>query len=82
LFGEKVASHAVEVLTLVEMAWHDCYGEARPPAGVVDDMLVVADGRLDALVGLRPLRSRTGGTFAWKPTSSGKPPNAALWPEG
>lgn len=49
-FGADVAHRATEVLTLTELAWHDCYGELSPPADVVDDMLVVAGGDLGRLV--------------------------------
>ena len=49
-FGPAVADRAKEVLALTEMAWHDCYGEASPPASIVDDILVVADGDLARLV--------------------------------
>ena len=49
-FGPAVAGQARDVLVLTEMAWHDCYGEAAPPASVIDDILVVADGDLGRLV--------------------------------
>ena len=48
--GPALADRAKEVLALTEMAWHDCYGEVSPPASVVDDILVVADGDLGRLV--------------------------------
>ncbi|ANS78530.1 hypothetical protein SGUI_1134 [Serinicoccus hydrothermalis] len=41
---------AVQVLDLLELAWHDCYGEVAPPAAVVDDVLTVAGGTLAGLV--------------------------------
>ena len=49
-FGPDRARRAIDVLTLTEMAWHDCYGEVAPPAEVLDDILVVADGDLERLV--------------------------------
>ncbi len=41
---------ALDLLELTEFAWHDCYGEASPPDEVVNDILTVAQGRLDSLV--------------------------------
>jgi hypothetical protein len=35
---------------LLEMAWHDCYGEMTPPDHVVDDVLVCSRGTLDGLI--------------------------------
>jgi hypothetical protein len=49
-FGAERAERAKDVLTLTELAWHDCYGEVTPPAAVVDDLLVVAAGDLGRLV--------------------------------
>jgi hypothetical protein len=37
-------------LTLMEMAWHDCYGEVAPSDDVVDDVLRCSEGTLDGLV--------------------------------
>lgn len=48
-FGHAVPT-AIEVLTLTELAWHDCYGEPSPPPQVLDDILVVAGGDLQRLV--------------------------------
>ena len=48
-FGVALARQVVAVLTLAEFAWHDCYGEPSPPAGVVDDIFVVANGDLGRL---------------------------------
>ena len=41
---------AFDVLTLLEMAWHDCYGDVSPPEEVIDDVLVCSRGTLDGLV--------------------------------
>lgn len=43
------ADAALDVLELVEFAWHDCYGEVAPPDAVVDDIFVVARGGLAGL---------------------------------
>ena len=49
-FGAKNSVLAVKVLTLTEFAWHDSRGESSPPADVIDDILVVADGHLGRLI--------------------------------
>lgn len=49
-FGEH-AEAALTVLELLEHAWHDCYGEVAPPDRVLEDVWLVADGDLAALVG-------------------------------
>lgn len=40
---------ALDVLELMELAWHDCYGESTPPEQVIDDVLTVSQGDLPAL---------------------------------
>jgi hypothetical protein len=47
---DRDAASALDLLELVELAWHDCYGEITPPEDIIDDMLVVSDGRLAGLV--------------------------------
>jgi hypothetical protein len=49
-FGEAGADRALDLLELVELAWHDCYGERTPSDQVIDDMLIVSGGTLDGLV--------------------------------
>jgi hypothetical protein len=44
-FGER-AEAALDVLALLDLAWHDCYGETSPPDQVIEDIWVVADGDL------------------------------------
>lgn len=43
---------ALDLLDLADYAWHDCYGpkELALPDRVLDDVLVLADGGLVALV--------------------------------
>lgn len=48
--GSGVADAALDLLELVELAWHDCYGEPTPPEEIVDDILLLSRGRLDGLV--------------------------------
>jgi hypothetical protein len=38
------------IFELMEMAWHDCYGEVTPPDEVIDDVLVCSEGKLDLLI--------------------------------
>lgn len=47
--GEGI-EQALDLLELVELAWHDCYGESTPPEQVIDDVLLVSGGRLGGLV--------------------------------
>jgi hypothetical protein len=50
VFGEDRASTALDLLELVELAWHDCYGEITPPDKFIEDMLVVSEGSVDGLI--------------------------------
>ena len=43
------ADAALDLLDLLELAWHDCCVEFTPPAEVVDDVWVVAEGHLGNL---------------------------------
>lgn len=48
--GEALADPALDLLELVELAWHDCYGEITPPEDVIEDILVLSQGELSRLV--------------------------------
>jgi len=48
-FGAGNAAAALDLLELMELAWHDCYGESTPPEVIVDDVLLVSDGDLGEL---------------------------------
>jgi hypothetical protein len=53
--AEFPSSHveaALDLLHLTDMAWHDCYGprELALPDDVLDDVLLLADGGLVALI--------------------------------
>lgn len=50
VFGVDRAPTALDLLELVELAWHDCYGQVTPSDQVVEDMLVLSDGHIDGLV--------------------------------
>lgn len=41
---------ALDLLEIMELAWHDCYGEVTPPDKVVEAVLVRAEGDLRRLV--------------------------------
>jgi hypothetical protein len=43
---------ALDLLHLVDMAWHDCYGpsELEIPERILDDVLLLADGDLARLI--------------------------------
>ena len=49
LFGTD-APAALDLLELLELAWHDCYGEITPDDSVVADVLVLSGGTLSGLV--------------------------------
>jgi len=49
-FGEDLADTVLDVLELVEYAWHDCYGEITPSEELVDDILLLSQGDLKKLV--------------------------------
>ena len=45
-FGERAGA----ALDLLELAWHDCYGDPSPPEDVVEDVWLAAGGDLGRLV--------------------------------
>ena len=49
VFGDN-ADVALDLLELVELAWHDCYDEVTPPEEVIADMLTCSGGDLATLV--------------------------------
>ncbi|GAA2501691.1 hypothetical protein [Winogradskya humida] len=51
-FPDSHVDAALDLLHLADMAWHDCYGprELALPDKVVDDILLLADGGLVALI--------------------------------
>ena len=52
LFGNDAGTtiSVEQVLTLMEMAWHDCYGEIAPPDDVLANVLTCSGGTLDGLI--------------------------------
>ena len=49
LFADRT-DRALDLLELLEMAWHDVYGEISPPEDVVDDILLLSEGNLRLLI--------------------------------
>lgn len=49
LFADRT-DRALDLLELVEMAWHDAYGEVSPSEQVVDDILLLSEGSLRLLI--------------------------------
>lgn len=41
---------ALDLLELLEIGWHDCYGEITPPEDIIDDVLLLSDGALPGLI--------------------------------
>jgi hypothetical protein len=39
-----------EIFTLLELAWHDCYGKITPSDEVIDDVLSASGGTIAGLV--------------------------------
>ena len=44
------APAALDLLELVEFAWHDCYGEITPGEDVVEDILTCSQGDLAQMI--------------------------------
>lgn len=49
LFADRT-DRALDLLELLEMAWHDAYGETSPPEDVIDDILLLSEGNLRLLI--------------------------------
>lgn len=49
-FAEPVVDVALDLLEVLEIAWHDCYGDVTPPEDIIDDVLLLSEGDLAGLV--------------------------------
>lgn len=49
LFADRT-DRALDLLELVEMAWHDIYGEVTPAEDVIDDILILSEGNLRLMI--------------------------------
>ena len=50
VLGKSQASAGLDLLELVEYAWHDCYGEVAPPDDVILNILICSRGSLSEMV--------------------------------
>ncbi|MFF2653533.1 hypothetical protein [Streptomyces sp. NPDC058045] len=50
VLGKDAAPAALDLLELVEFAWHDCYGDTTPSPDVIDDILMCSRGDLARLI--------------------------------
>jgi hypothetical protein len=44
------AAAVLDVLALLDFAWHDCYGESSPPEQVIEDIWAASNGDLAQFV--------------------------------
>lgn len=49
LFADRT-DRALDLIELLEMAWHDSYNEVTPPENVIDDVLLLSEGELRSLI--------------------------------
>jgi hypothetical protein len=50
VFADRHAKPVLDLLELLELAWHDCYHEISPSEDIIDDVLLLSDGSMDKLV--------------------------------
>ena len=50
MFADPHIKPVLDLLDLLELAWHDCYHEISPPEDIIDDVLLLADGSMDKLI--------------------------------
>jgi len=52
IFGDddETLRTVARLFELMEMAWHDCYGEVTPSEKIVDDVLLCSRGTLSGLI--------------------------------
>jgi hypothetical protein len=50
-FGDK-AKIALDLMEVLEYAWHDCYHDLTPPDRVIEDILVCAQGSIEKMIGV------------------------------
>ncbi len=49
LFADDT-DRALDLIEMLEIAWHDLYGEITPPPEVIEDVLTLSEGRLPTLI--------------------------------
>ena len=50
VFAGRHVNSALDLLELLELAWHDCYHDISPPEDIIDDVLLLSDGSVDKLI--------------------------------
>jgi hypothetical protein len=50
VFTEDAVETVLDLFEVMEIAWHDLYGEISPPESIVDDVLDLSGGDLAALI--------------------------------
>jgi hypothetical protein len=50
VLGQPQASAGLDLLELIEYAWHDCYQEITPPDDVILNILICSRGDLATMV--------------------------------
>jgi hypothetical protein len=50
VLGKSAASAGLDLLELIEYAWHDCYGEITPPDDVILNILICSRGDLATMI--------------------------------
>ncbi|TQF07932.1 hypothetical protein E6W39_00920 [Kitasatospora acidiphila] len=50
VFGKDATPAALDLLELVEYAWHDAYHEITPSEALIDDILTCSQGDLGRLI--------------------------------
>ncbi|HEX6395401.1 MAG TPA: hypothetical protein VFZ97_18345 [Acidimicrobiales bacterium] len=50
MFSEEHVAPALDLLELLEFAWHDCYGDVSPPDEIVEDVLLLSEGSIDLFI--------------------------------
>ena len=55
VFGSESTPTVLDLLELVELAWHDCYSEVSPSEDLIDDVLLLSGGELEKLVSVARL---------------------------
>ena len=49
VFGKK-SRFALDLVEVMDYAWHDCYSEITPPDEVIEDLLVCSEGSIETLI--------------------------------
>ena len=50
IFGDALSDPVLDLLELIELAWHDSYGEITPSERIVDDILLCSGGDITKLI--------------------------------